>query len=106
MVLVGILSSFAGCGSTKSFTATEQLLVSDAVDTTVSKIDFRPLMGRKVFLDNSYLPTQKGVPNPNPLLVHSEYVSSSLRQQMLAAGVFYAKRRKMQRSLSKPDWVP
>ncbi len=93
MVLVGILSSFAGCGSTKSFTATEQLLVSDAVDTTVSKIDFRPLMGRKVFLDNSYLPTQKGVPNPNPLLVHSEYVSSSLRQQMLAAGVFLCEKK-------------
>ena len=82
-----------GCGTTKSFTATEQLLVSDAVDSTVAKIDFRPLAGRKVYLDNTYVPTQKGVPNPNPQFVHSEYVSSSLRQQMLAAGVYLCEKR-------------
>lgn len=82
-----------GCGTTKSFTATEQLLVSDAVDSTVSKIDFRPLAGKKVYLDNTFVPSQKGVPNPNPQLVHSEYVSSSLRQQMLAAGVYLCDKR-------------
>ncbi len=82
-----------GCGTTKSFTATEQLLVSDAVDSTVAKIDFRPLSGKKVFLDNTFVPSQKGVPNPNPQLVHSEYVSSSLRQQMLAAGVYLCDKR-------------
>lgn len=82
-----------GCGTTKSFTATEQLLVSDAVDSTIAKIDFRPLSGRKAFIDNAYLPSQKGVPNPNPTLVHSEYVSSSIRQQMLAAGVFLCDKR-------------
>ncbi len=82
-----------GCGTTKSFTATEQLLVSDAVDSTVSQIDFRPLSGKKIFLDNTFIPSQKGVPNPNPQLVHSEYVSSSLRQQMLAAGVYLCDKR-------------
>lgn len=91
--LGGLIVGLAGCGSTKSFTATEQLLVSDAVDSTVAKIDFRPLSGRKVFLDNSFLPTQKGVPNPNPMLVHSEYVTSSLRQQMLAAGVMLCEKK-------------
>ncbi len=85
--------AISGCGTTKSYTATEQLLVSDAVDSTVSRIDFRPLSGRKVFLDNSFLPTQKGVPNPNPSLVHSEYVTSSIRQQMLAAGVLICEKR-------------
>lgn len=83
----------SGCGTTKSFTATEQLLVSDAVDSTVSQIDFRPLSGRKVYLDNTFIPSQKGVPNPKPDLVHSEYVTSSLRQQMMAAGVMLCEKR-------------
>lgn len=88
-----IAGCLIGCGTTKSFTATEQLLVSDAVDSTVAKIDFRPLAGRRVFLDNTFLPSQKGVPNPNPFLVHSEYVTSSLRQQMLAAGLMLCEKR-------------
>ena len=87
------LSGFIGCGTTKSFMATEQLLVSDAVDSTVAQIDFSPLVGRRAFIDNTFLPTQKGVPNPNPALVHSDYVSSSLRQQMLAAGVMLCDKR-------------
>lgn len=93
MVGCALALPWLGCGTTKSFTATEQLLVSDAVDSTVAKIDFRPLTGRKVYLDNTYVPSQKGVPNPNPQLVHSEYVSSSLRQQMLAAGVYLCEKR-------------
>lgn len=92
-IVSAMVSVLSGCGTTKSFTATEQLLVSDAVDSTVSKIDFRPLSGHRVFLDNSFLPTQKGVPNPNPSLVHSEYVTSSLRQQMLAAGVMLCEKK-------------
>ncbi len=93
MLAILLSATLTGCGTTKSFTATEQLLVSDAVDSTVAKIDFRPLTGKKVFLDNAFVPSQKGVPNPNPQLVHSEYVSSSLRQQMLAAGVYLCDKR-------------
>ena len=93
IALLLLAALLPGCGTTKSFTATEQLLVSDAVDSTVAKIDFRPLTGRKVYLDNTFVPSQKGVPNPNPQLVHSEYVSSSLRQQMLAAGVYLCDKR-------------
>ncbi len=71
-----------GCGSTKSYVATEQLLLSDAVDATVAKLDFSPLAGKLVYLDTTYLKTQK-----NGTLVDSDYVISSLRQQLVAAGV-------------------
>lgn len=78
-----------GCGTTKSVTATEQLLMSDAVDSTVSQIDFRPLSGYKIFLDTTYMSSAgksiPGVPMPHNL-VTSDYVISSLRQQLTAAG--------------------
>jgi len=79
------LGSFAvlaiGCGTTREHQATEQLLLSDAVDRSVSTIDFRPLSGEKVFLDESYLRSIKGTS-----FVNAEYVTSSLRQQIMAAG--------------------
>lgn len=78
-----------GCGATKSFTATEQLLMSDAVDSTISKMDFRPLSGHKVFLDTTYVSAAgkviPGVPM-TPNLVTSDYIISGLRQQLTAAG--------------------
>lgn len=69
-----------GCGQTKSRSATEQLLMSDAVDRAVASIDFRPLAGRSVYLDTQYIKSVKGGGFLNP-----DYVISSLRQQMLAA---------------------
>jgi hypothetical protein len=84
-----LIALLVGCGTTKSYTATDQLLMSDAVDTSISKIDFRPLAGRKVFLDTTYLGSAKPSPaNPNPGLIQSDYVISSLRQQMMAAGCY------------------
>lgn len=80
--ICGLLLLLSGCGATKSYTATEQLLMSDAVDATVAKLDFEPLTGKKVYLDTTYVKTQK-----SPLLIDSDYVISSLRQQMMAAGV-------------------
>lgn len=81
--------TFSGCGTTKSVTATEQLLMSDAVDSTISKIDFRPLTGYKVYLDTTYM-ASAGKPIPGvPMqanLVTSDYVISSIRQQLTAAG--------------------
>ncbi len=74
--------ALCGCGTTKSYTATEQLLVSDAVDATVAKLDFSPLAGRKVYLDATYLKTQKSAQ-----LIDSDYVISSLRQQMVGSAV-------------------
>jgi hypothetical protein len=69
----------SGCGLNKSRLATEQLVVSDAVDRAVSEIDFSPLSGRKVHFDTKYLKDLKLTPSGNV-----EYVISSLRQQMVA----------------------
>jgi hypothetical protein len=57
-------------------TATEQLLVSNAIDQSVSQVDFRGLAGKPVFFDPQYLAA-----GPD----HG-YVVSSLRQQLLACG--------------------
>jgi hypothetical protein len=63
----------------KSRLATEQLVVSDAVDRAVAAIDFSPLSGHKVHFDTKYLAGVKLTPTGNV-----EYVISSLRQQMAA----------------------
>jgi hypothetical protein len=70
----------AGCGTTKwsdtSRTATEQLLISDAMDRAVAKLDFRAVAGKRVYLDSAPL---SGVTD-------SAYLVSLLRQHMLAQG--------------------
>lgn len=75
-----VLLSAVGCGTTKSRLATEQLLVSDAVDQAVADIDFSVMAGQKVFFDAQYINNIKGIG-----FVNSEYIISSLRQQMVAA---------------------
>jgi hypothetical protein len=70
----------AGCGTTKGRVATEQLVASDAVDHAIMSMDFRPLSGKKVFLDTTYLKVVKTVG-----FVNADYVISALRQQMIAA---------------------
>lgn len=70
-----------GCGTTREYNATQQLVMSDAVDRSIARIDFRPLSGRRVYLDTSYLRHVKGGG-----FVNSEYVTSALRQQIVAAG--------------------
>jgi hypothetical protein len=78
----------AGCGTTRvtdtTRSATEQLLISHSIDDTVSRLDFRILAGKRVFLDAQYLDgvTDKG------------YLISSLRQQLLAAGCLLQEERK------------
>lgn len=71
-----------GCGTTRSTdtprTATEQLVIAKAVDDAVGGIDFRPLAGRTVFLDTSYLDTN----------IDHKYLASTLRQHLLACGAF------------------
>jgi hypothetical protein len=78
---VGLLIALAfnGCGINKSRLATEQLVVSDAVDRAVASIDFSPLSGRKVFFDTKYVENVTLGPGGS-----MPYVISSLRQQMLA----------------------
>ena len=69
----------SGCGINKSRLATEQLVVSEAVDKAVATIDFSALSGKKVYFDTQYLDGVNMGPNGNV-----KYVISSLRQQMMA----------------------
>jgi len=70
-----------GCGTTRDKLATEQLLLSDAVDRSVARIDFSALRGKTVFLDTQYVRTMKVT-----AVVNADYIISSIRQQMLLAG--------------------
>lgn len=69
-----------GCGTTRTSstarTATEQLLISDAIDRAVGQVDFRALAGQSVYLDDTALNA----------VVDRQYLSSSLRQHLLASG--------------------
>jgi hypothetical protein len=70
----------AGCGTTRMTdtqrTATEQLLVSNAIDQAVGQLDVRPLAGKPVYFDPQYLDGT----------VDRGYLISSLRQHLLANG--------------------
>lgn len=83
------LCLLSGCGSTKQNTATEQLLMSNAIDATISKLDFSVLTDKKVFLDTTYInkPPMVAAPAPPPMSIDANYIVSSIRQQMFAAGV-------------------
>ncbi len=69
-----------GCGTTRQSntarTATEQLLISDAVDRTVQQINFNVLAGEAVFFDTSQMNE----------VVDKGYVISCMRQHLLACG--------------------
>jgi hypothetical protein len=76
-IVAGLL---LGCGTTRMTdtqrTATEQLLISSAVDQAVSRLDFRSLAEKSVFLDVQYLDST----------IDKGYLVSSLRQSLLAQG--------------------
>jgi len=74
--------SLLGCGRIVSQKATDQLIAGDAVDRTVSQIDFRILTGKKVFLDTQFI--NKAIPGVG--FVTSEYMISSVRQKMMCDG--------------------
>lgn len=75
--------SLAGCGTTVQRIGTEQLLLSEAVDSAISEIDFASLAGRKVYVDRTYLQTMQ-----TNNVVDANYIVSGLRQQLLASGCF------------------
>lgn len=81
LVLVMLATVLVGCGTSKSRLATEQLLMSDAVDRTIAKISFHSLQGKTVYFDSQYIRNIKGLG-----FVNAEYVISSLRQHMVGAG--------------------
>lgn len=80
MILGAGVLHFVGCGVTRSTdttrTATEQLLISDAIDRAVQTMNLQPLSGQTVFLDDSKLSDT----------VDRNYFISTLRQQLLANG--------------------
>jgi hypothetical protein len=85
--LGALLGGAVGCGTTRvtntQRTATEQLLVSDAIDQSVSQLDFRVLADKPVYFDAQYLPASSD---------HG-YLVSSLRQHLLACGCILAEDR-------------
>ncbi len=96
MLIGAAWMAIVGCGTTKTYTATEQLLLSDAVDSTITKIDFRPLSGNRVYLDAHYAEEggkskQSGA--TNSMLVNADYVISAIRQQLVAAGCLLVEKR-------------
>ncbi len=76
-------SSAGGCSSTKQSntarTATEQLLISNAVDQSLDKIDFSPLSGSNVFVEEKYIDC-----------VDKGYIIGSIRHKLLQAGAILA----------------
>ncbi|MGD9632779.1 MAG: DUF6655 family protein [Pirellulales bacterium] len=79
-LLLASAVALVGCGTTRSTdsvrTATEQLLISDAIDRAVQSVDLAPLRGQTVFLDDSRLAE----------VVDKNYLVSTLRQHILASG--------------------
>ena len=78
--LASSLVPLVGCGTTRSTdtgrAATEQLLISDAIDRAVQTVNVQPLAGQKVFLDDTRLGE----------VVDRNYLISTLRQHLLANG--------------------
>lgn len=87
LLLAGLLS-LSGCGTTKSQTGTEQLLLSNAVDLSIAQIDFTDLRHQKVYLDTSYVNNIKGVG-----FVNADYIISALRQQLASARCLLQEKR-------------
>ncbi len=79
-LFIVLLTLTSGCGKMLSNSATEQLLTSDAVDQTISDLDFSSMANKKVYFDTSYIKNIKGVG-----FVNGDYIISSLRQQIVAA---------------------
>ena len=81
-------SCLVGCGTTRWTdtlrTATEQLVVSHAIDQAVAELDFTILVGQKVFLDPQYL---------DATTPDRGYIISSVRQHVLASGCLLMEER-------------
>lgn len=75
--LSGLLVS--GCSTSRtsntSRTGNEQLLISNAIDQSLDQVDFRPLAGKSVYLEEKYLEC-----------TDKNYLVSSIRHRALHAG--------------------
>jgi hypothetical protein len=79
LALVTALASLVGCTSMKKSdtarTGKEQLLISNAVDQSLSRINFEPFQGRNVYIEDKYLDC-----------VDKGYIASSIRHRVSRAG--------------------
>jgi hypothetical protein len=87
ILILLLLSTWIGCGTSKwsdtKRTATEQLLISDAMDRAVSELDLHALAGKKVYLDT----------DPLKETTDAAYLISTLRQHILASGCLLRDKR-------------
>ena len=81
-LMVGAMMAIGGCGTTRMSdtlrTGTEQLLLSAAIDRSINAMEFDVLADKDVYFDPQFL---KGVSDEG-------YIVSSIRQRLLAEGVF------------------
>ncbi len=94
---IAVIAALAtGCGTTRTTdttrAASEMMLVSQAIDNAVARLDLAELQGRPVFLDTQYL---DGV-------VDKGYLISSLRQHLLAHGAILMEERKQATYVVEP----
>lgn len=79
MSLAAVCGLLCGCTTTKTSntprTSTEQLLISNAVDQALDKVDFRAFGGHAVYLEEKYVDC-----------VDKNYLIGSIRHRLLAAG--------------------
>lgn len=80
MYVLGLMAlSLAGCANARTSntarTATEQLLISNAVDQALDKIDFRAFRGHTVYLDDRFVDC-----------TDKQYVIASVRHRILHQG--------------------
>jgi hypothetical protein len=84
-VMLLVTAAVAGCTTTRSTdtqrTALEQMLISNAADQALNKVDFSPLDGRSVFVSDKYLDA-----------VDKNYVLGTVRHKVLAAGATIAEK--------------
>ena len=80
--LILVLTGLGGCGTSKltntTRTATEQLLISDAMDRAVSQANFSVLRGKHIFINTT--PVEK--------ITDAPYLQSLVRQHALSCGCF------------------
>jgi hypothetical protein len=76
---VCFVAELAGCSTAQTSntarTATEQLLISNAIDHSLDKVDFRSFAGQSVFLEEKYVDC-----------VDKAYLVGSVRHRILKAG--------------------
>ena len=82
-----VVACATGCGTIREQRATNQMLLSDAVDRAIAEMDFGALAYEKVFLDTQFVKFKEDG------TITVNYVVSSLRQQMVVSGCLLQEKR-------------